>query len=113
MHRGEVWWADLGEPRGGEPGFRRPVIIVQDDLLTASALSTVMVVPLTSNLKRAQAIGNVLLPPEETGLPRECVALTCQVLTADEDWLTELVGALSRRAQRALDAGLKLTLSLT
>ena len=100
MHRGEVWWADLAEPRGSEPGFRRPVVVVQDDLLTASALATVMVVPMTANLARGQAIGNVTLPPSETGLDRPSVALVCQVMTIDKDLLVELSGSLSARARR-------------
>ena len=112
MRRGEIWWADLGEPRGSEPGFRRPVLVVQDDLLTASALRTVMVVPLTSNLRRAEAIGNVALEPKHTGLPRASVALVCQVMTLDKDVLTELVGSLPRRAARSVDVGLELALSL-
>ncbi|HEV8244990.1 MAG TPA: type II toxin-antitoxin system PemK/MazF family toxin, partial [Polyangiaceae bacterium] len=84
MKRGEVWWADLGEPQGVEPAFRRPVVVVQDDLLTSSKLATVMVVPLTSNLRRGAAIGNVTLEPQDTGLPRQSVALVCQVLTIDK-----------------------------
>ncbi len=112
MRRGEVWWADVAEPRASEPGFRRPVVVVQDDLLTASALHTVMVVPLTSNLARGRALGNVTLPATETGLDRDSVALVCQVLTIDKDLLTDLVGGLSARARRSIDAGLRLALSL-
>jgi mRNA interferase MazF len=113
MHRGEIWWADLGEPRGSEPAFRRPVLVVQDDLLTASALRTVMVVPLTSNLRRAQAAGNVTLAPRDTGLGETSVALVCQVMTIDKDFLTELAGSLPRRSRTAVDAGLRLSLSLS
>ena len=113
MHRGEVWWADLGEPRGSEPGMRRPVLIVQDDLLTASALATVMIVPLTSNMKRAQAIGNVVLQPRDTGLGRPSVALVCQVMTVDKEFLTEICGSIPARARRKLDTGLALALSLS
>ena len=113
MHRGEIWWADLAEPRGSEPACRRPVLIVQDDLLTASALRTVMVVPLTRNLRRGQAAGNVTLAPADTGLGARSVALVCQVLTIDKDYLTELVGSLPRRARTAIDAGLRLSLSLS
>jgi mRNA interferase MazF len=112
MKRGEIWWADLGEPRGSSPALRRPVLVVQHDLLTASALNTVMVVPLTSNVRRAQAVGNVLLPPAETGLDRPSVALVCQVMTLDKDYFDEIVGSLSRRARRAVDTGLKLALAL-
>lgn len=110
--RGQVWWADLGEPRGRAPGFRRPVLVVQDDLLNGTALATVMVAPLTSNLRRAEAIGNVALSPRETGLDRDSVALVCQVTTLDEADLDALVGTLSRRALRRVDTGLALTLGL-
>jgi mRNA interferase MazF len=113
MNRGEIWWADLGEPRGSEPAFRRPVLIVQDDLLTASALRTVMIVPLTSNLRRAQAVGNVTLAPRDTGLEQPSVALVCQVMTIDKDFLTEIVGSLPTRARTAVDTGLRLALSLS
>lgn len=112
VKRGEVWWADLGEPRGSAPAMRRPVVVVQDDLLNASALRSVMVVPLTSNLKRARAVGNLLLRAEETGLDRESVALVCQVMTLDEDFFDELVGSLSSRIRARLDRGLRIVLGL-
>jgi mRNA interferase MazF len=112
MKRGEVWWADLGEPRGSQPASRRPVLVVQDDLLTESALGTVMVIPLTSVLGRAEAIGNVMLRPRDTGLDRPSVALVCQVITLDKDFLDELVGSIPTQARRTVDAGLKLALSL-
>jgi mRNA interferase MazF len=112
VKRGEVWWADLGEPRGSEPGLRRPVVVVQDDLLNASALRTVMVVPLTSNLTRGRAVGNLLLAPSETGLDRESVALVCQVMTLDEDFLDERLGTLSSRVRGRLDRGLEIALGL-
>lgn len=112
MKRGDVWWADLDSPKAGEPGFRRPVVVVQDDLLTASALSTVMVVPLTSNLRRGVAAGNVELEAGDTGLRAASVALVCQVTTADRSWLSERAGALPRRAMQKIDAGLRLALGL-
>lgn len=112
VRRGEVWWADFGEPRGSAPALRRPVVVVQDDLLNASALRTVMVVPLTSNLKRARAVGNLLLRAEETGLDRESVALVCQVMTLDESFLDEHVGGLPSRVRAQLDRGLKIALGL-
>lgn len=112
VKRGEVWWADLAEPRGSEPADRRPVLIVQDDLLTASALSTVMVVPLTTNLRRAEAIGNVALAKRDTGLQRDSVALVCQVLTLDKAFLDMMVRKLPARLLRTIDDGLRLALSL-
>jgi len=112
IKRGEIWWADLAEPRGSEPGDRRPVLIVQDDHLTDSALSTVMVVPLTTNLRRAEAIGNVALARRDSGLTKECVALVCQVMTLDKAFLDELVRRLPVRLMRSVDVGLRLALSL-
>jgi len=112
MKRGEIWWADLGEPRGSQPALRRPVLVVQDDLLNASALGSVMVVPLTSVLARAEAIGNVLLRPGDTGLDRPSVALVCQVTAVDKESLAELVGSIPTQARRTVDAGLRLALSL-
>src|SRR3954471_16076252 len=101
MKRGEIWWADLAQPRGSEPGDRRPVLVVQDDHLTDSALSTVMVVPLTTNLRRAEAIGNVTLERRDTGLAKESVALVCQVMTLDKTFLDELVRRLPARLMRS------------
>jgi len=112
VNRGEVWWVDLGEPRGSEPAFRRPVVIVQDDLLTESLLTTVMIVPLTTNLRRAAAVGNVLLEPRETGLSARSVALVCQVMTVDKSFFAERVAPLTKRAMHRIDRGLVLALSL-
>jgi mRNA interferase MazF len=84
VNRGEIWWADLAEPRGSEPGKRRPALIVQDDSLSRSRLRTVMVIPVTSNLRRAAAPGNVMLARSHSGLRVESVALACQVLTIDK-----------------------------
>lgn len=113
MMRGEVWWADLGEPKGSQPSFRRPVVIVQDDLLTRSRLNTLMVVPLTTNLRRGLAVGNVQLEPRETGLSVASVALVCQVMSVDRVFFSEVVGSLPRRSMHKVDAGLRLALGLT
>lgn len=112
MNRGEIWWADLAEPQGSEPGSRRPVLIVQDDLLNRSKLPSMMVAPLTSNTLRARAMGNVLLRSVDSGLSRDSVVLVCQVMTVDRTFLTEIVGAVPRRALSAVDDGLRLALDL-
>lgn len=113
MMRGEIWWADLGEPKGAQPSFRRPVLIVQDDLLTQSRLNTVMVVPLTTNLRRGLAVGNVQLEPRETGLNVASVALVCQVISVDRAFFSDVVGSLPKRSMHKVDAGLRLALGLT
>ena len=92
--QGEIWWADLGEPQGSEPGYRRPVVVVQSDSFNRSKISTVVCVALTSNLRWADAPGNVLLEAVLTGLPKDSVANVSQILTLDRSALTDRVGAL-------------------
>jgi len=110
--RGEVWWADLGEPRGSAPGFRRPVLIVQADAFNRSRLQTVVTVALTSNLRLVAAPGNVLVPAAAAGLPKDSVANVSQVVTLDRDDLTDRSSRLPSRIMRAVDDGLRLILGL-
>ena len=93
--QGDVWWADLAAPTGSAPGFRRPVVVVQNDALNRSRLSTVVCVPLTSNLGWAEAPGCVLLTARASGLPKDSVANATQLVTVDRRILTERVGRLS------------------
>jgi mRNA interferase MazF len=92
--QGEVWWADLGEPTGSEPGFRRPVIVVQGDSFNRSRISTVVCVPLTSNLRWVDAPGNVALAAGITGLTKDSVVNVSQIVTLDKTSLTERAGSL-------------------
>lgn len=92
--QGEVWWADLGEPAGPEPGFRCPVVVVQSDAFNRSRIATVVCVVLASNLRWAEAPGNVLLSATLTGLPKDSVANVSQLVTLDREALTERVGVL-------------------
>jgi mRNA interferase MazF len=108
--QGEVWWVDLGEPAGSEPGLRRPVVVVQGDAFNASSLRTVVCVALTSNLKWAEAPGNVLLPARATGLPRPSVANVSQVVTLDRATLTDRAGRLSASRLELVLAGLDILL---
>jgi len=112
MERGDVWWADLDEPAGSEPGFRRPVVIVQSDIFTRSRISTVLVVALTSNVRLAEASGNVLLPAIMTGLAKDSVANVSQIQTLDKRALIERVGVVSRGRMLQIDEGLRLILEL-
>ncbi len=112
MYRGEIWWASLPEPTGSEPGYRRPVLIVQDNAFNQSLIQTVIVVVITSNLDLAQAPGNVLLPRKATSLPRDSVVNVSQVVTIDKAFLSERVGSLSDDIQEAVDQGLRLVLYL-
>jgi mRNA interferase MazF len=112
VERGEIWWADLDEPAGSEPGYRRPVLIVQADAFNRSRIQTTIAVVLTSNLDLVEAPGNVLVPKAASGLPRDSIANVSQVVTLDRDFLTERAGKLSPRLRAAVDAGLKLALDL-
>lgn len=84
VRRGEIWWADLDEPRGSEPGYRRPVLVVQADAFNRSGIATVVVVVLTSNLRRAESSGNVLVRKTVSGLSRDSVATVSQMCSTSE-----------------------------
>ena len=96
ISQGEIWWADLPDPTGSGPGFRRPVVVVQGDSFNRSRLATVVCVPLTSNTKWANAPGNVLLSSRLTGLPKESVANVSQIVSLDKTLLTDRLGKLPR-----------------
>jgi mRNA interferase MazF len=112
IRRGEIWWADLAEPRGSEPGFHRPLVIVQADGFNRSRIATVLAVVLTSNLRLVDAPGNVLFPAKAAGLPKDSVANVSQVVTLDRPFLEKRAGKIPHRLMAALDAGLKLVLDL-
>jgi mRNA interferase MazF len=112
MLRGEIWWADLPMPIGSEPGYRRPVLIIQDDTLTQTLINTVIVVILTSNLRTTNGMGNVLLPARLTGLPKDSVANVAQIATLDKTFLMECVGTIPDSLQEAVDDGLRSVLYL-
>jgi len=112
MERGEVWWAQLPEPMASEPGFRRPVIIVQSNAFNRSRIRTIIAVVLTSNLRLAEAPGNVLIPASDSGLPKDSVANVSQVITIDRTFLTDRCGRLPSHLIRSVDEGLRLALYL-
>jgi mRNA interferase MazF len=106
ISQGEIWWADLGPQSGSEPGFRRPVVVVQGDALNRSRIATVVCVPLTSNLKWADAPGNVLLGARSTSLPRDSVANVSQIVALDKTVLSERVGKLAAAKVGLILAGI-------
>lgn len=112
MERGDIWWATLPPPTGSGPGGRRPVVIMQKDWLTQTEIRTVIVVILTTNLKFANSLGNVLLRAYETGLPRDSVANVTQLLTIDKSLLTDFVIDLPNHLVKKIDEGLKLVMEL-
>jgi mRNA interferase MazF len=112
IERGEVWWADLGEPGGSEPGYRRPVVIVQSDAFNRSRLRTVIAVVLMTNLRLVDAPGNVLIPAKVSGLPKDSVANVSQLITLDRDFLLERAGRLRGQFMKEIENGLRLVLAL-
>ena len=112
MKRGQIWWAELPEPTASEPGYKRPVIVVQADEFNNSRISTVIVVAITSNLRLADAPGNLHIPKSKTGLLKDSVANVSQILTLDKSFLKEQMGQLDRVTIQQLDEGLQLVLSL-
>jgi mRNA interferase MazF len=112
VRRGELWWANLPPPRGSEPGHRRPVAIVQSDAFNRSGIRTVIVVPLTSNLRLRAAPGNLFLTAGETGLDRDSVINVSQAITLDKGFLRSRIGRIPIARLREVDEGLRLVLAL-
>ncbi len=112
IRRGQIWWADLGSPRGAEPGYRHPVLVLQRDEVNRSTIETVVVAALTSNLRLARAPGNVSLPRRASGLPEDSVVNASQIATIKKSDRDEVVGALPRPVMRTVDEGLRWFLEL-
>ena len=112
MRRGEIWWASLPEPAGSGPGYRRPCLIVSANPFNESRINTVIAVVITSNLRLADAPGNVRLPSRGTGLSKPSVANVSQVITIDKSLLSERVGRVASLLMIAIDDGLRLALAL-
>lgn len=113
MKRGEIWWAELDEPQVSEPGYMRPVVIVQDDAFNRSRINTVIAVVITSNLKLAAAPGNVPLPTTESGLAKDSVVNVSQIITLDKSCLTERAGSVARKTLLGIERGLLLVLGIS
>ena len=112
MRRGEIWWASLPGPAGSGPGFRRPLLIVSANSFNDSRISTVVAAVITSNLRLADAPGNVRLPVKGTGLTKASVVNVSQIITVDKTFLTERIGRLNPRLLAEVDDGLRLVFSI-
>jgi mRNA interferase MazF len=112
VRRGEIWWATLGEPQDSGPGFRRPVLVVQSNEFNESAIRTSICAAITSNMRLADAPGNVRLTRRASGLRHDSVVNVSQLITLDKHMLTENVGRLPAQSLRDVEAGIKLVLAL-
>jgi mRNA interferase MazF len=110
IRQGDIYWIDLGDPVGSGPGYRRPYVVIQNNIYNQSRLNTVVVCGLTSNLKRANSPGNVLLELGEANLPRQSVIVVSQIFTVDRSQLEDYVGTLSERRIRQIIGGISLIL---
>lgn len=112
IERGQLWWADLGEPRGSAPGFRRPLLVVSADAYNRSRIATVICATVTTNLRLGEAPGNVTLERGAGGLPDPSVVNVSQLITLDKDDLVERIGELAAPEMRLVEAGLRRVLAL-
>jgi mRNA interferase MazF len=112
IRRGEIWWVELDDPVGSSPGYRRPVLILQADWANQSRIRTVVVVTITSNLAAAEAPGNLLVQPRDSGLPKPCVVNVSQVVTLDRQLLAGRIGHLRAPLMRRVDDGVRIFLDL-
>ncbi len=112
MQRGDIWWATLRPPTGSEPGYRRPVLIIQSDDFNKSRINTVVVAMLTSNLRLEAAPGNVFLTKRSTKLPKNSVINVSQVVTLDKSFLTKRISRLSTGKMKLVEDGIRLVLNL-
>jgi mRNA interferase MazF len=110
ISQGDIFWLDAGRPRGSAPGYRRPHVVVQNDVFNASRIQTTVLCSITSNLTRATAPGNVLLRKGEANLPRPSVVNVSQIVTVDKSVLKEKIGILSYQRVLEIVAGIRLVL---
>ena len=113
IKRGEIWWASLGEPRiGSEPGYRRPILVLQANPFNESKIQTVVVAIITSNLRLEAAPGNCLLKKRESQLSRDSVINLSQIITVNKSCLTDKVSKLSSSTMSDVNTGVCLVLGL-
>ena len=112
MTRGEIWWADFGIPFASEPGFRRPVLIVQDDTFNKSRINTVIVIPLTTNLSLENAPGSIHLEKQDSGLSKDSVVVVSQIGVLDKGRMIEMTSRLGKRCIEEIEYGMRLVLGL-
>jgi mRNA interferase MazF len=112
MTRGEIWWADFGLPFGSEAGFRRPVLIVQDDAFNESKIRTIVVLPLTSNLRLLDAPGNVLINKKESKLVEDSVIIAAQFYALDRQKFIEKISKVKRETIEKVENGMMLVLGM-
>ena len=113
MTRGELWWADLGIPFGSEPGYKRPVLIIQNDFFNRSKLNTTVAIPLTTNLVFAEVPGNILITKNESGLKKDSVITVSQIEVIDKSKLIEKITKIDRSIIEKVENGIMFVLGIS
>ena len=108
INQGEIYWVDLGEPNGSEPGYRHPHIVIQNNLFNSSKINTVVMCSLTSNLKRGLSPGNVVLKKGEADLPQKSVVNITQIYTINKNDLCEKIGQVNSKRIKEIILGIQL-----
>lgn len=112
MMHGEIWWADFGIPFGSEPGYNRPVLIIQDDTFNKSKINTIVVLPLTTKILLENAPGNIFIGKEESGMPKDSVIVVSQLYAIDRQRLLEQVSKLQMAIMKEVESGIKLVIGI-
>jgi mRNA interferase MazF len=112
MIRGEIWWAEFGIPYGSETGYTRPVLIVQDDAFNESRIKTIVVLPLTTNLRLSDAPGNVLIKRDDSKLKEDSVIIVAQFYALDRSRLKEKISKINKSTMEKVEIGMKLVLGI-
>ena len=112
INRGEIWWAELPAPTASEPGYRRPLVVIQSNEFNKSKINTVIAAVITSNLHLSEAPGNVLIPSKKSRLPKKSVVNVSQLITIDKSFLIERVHNLPDTTMNKIDDGIRLVLKI-
>lgn len=108
INQGDIFWIDLGEPVGSEPGYSHPGVVIQNNIFNHSKINTTIVCGLTSNIKLSTAPGNILLDMNEVNLPKQSIVLISQIYTVDKEQVGDYIGSLSAKRIRQILEGLRL-----
>jgi mRNA interferase MazF len=112
MTRGEVWWVDYGIPYGSEPGYRRPVIILQNDFFNNSKMNTTVVIPISSNLLLADVPGNIYIEKKDLKLGKDSVILVSQIGVIDKERLVEKISKINRDIMEKIENNIMFILGI-
>jgi mRNA interferase MazF len=110
IKQGDIYWLDLGEPVGAQSAYRHPHVVIQNNIFNQSQIATTVVCALTSNLKRANAPGNILLEENEANLPKQSVVNVSQIFTVSKEQLQQKIGTLNQARIEQILAGIKLVI---